>query len=135
MNRKPLEVVAAMIVRDGRFLLCRRPLSKARGGQWEFPGGKVEAGETKFEAIVRELREELNITVEPQAECANALYDYPDLTVSLTLIWAKIAEGEPELLEHLDAKWVTVQQAAAMELCPADRILLRQVERMENYGI
>lgn len=135
MKRRPLEVVAAMLVRENRFLLCRRPLHKARGGQWEFPGGKVEAGETKFEAIVRELREELNITVEPLRECANALYDYPDLTVSLTLIWAKIAEGEPELLEHLDAKWVTAQEAAAMELCPADRILLRQVERMENYGI
>lgn len=135
MNRKPLAVVAAIIVRDGRFLLCRRPLSKARGGQWEFPGGKVEAGETKFEAIVRELREELNITVEPQAECASALYDYPELTVSLTLISAKIAEGEPELLEHLDAKWVTAQEAGAMVLCPADRILLRQVERMEINGV
>ena len=123
-----IEVVAAQMYQGDRFLLCRRPLHKARGGQWEFPGGKVEAGESFEKAIVRELQEELNVTVTAAGECASVVYAYPELTVSLHLIEVHCSD-KPELLEHLDAKWVTLEEAASLDLCPADRLLISQLER------
>ena len=123
-----IEVVAAQMCHGDRFLLCRRPLHKARGGQWEFPGGKVEAGESFEKAIVRELQEELNVTVTAAGERASVVYAYPELTVSLHLIEV-YCQDKPELLEHLDAKWVTLEEAASLDLCPADRLLISQLER------
>jgi len=117
-----LEVVAALIVHeDGkRFLLCQRPCHKARGGLWEFLGGKVEKGETKAEALIRECREEIGVTIEPLEEVVDVKHEYPDLTVHLTLIRAQIASGEITLNEHQDARWVTAQEISSFHLCPAD---------------
>lgn len=117
-----LEVVAALIVHeDGkRFLLCQRPWNKARAGLWEFLGGKVEEGETKSEALVRECREEIGVTIEPLEEVIAVTHEYPDLTVHLTLIRARIASGMITLYEHQDARWVTAQEIASFSLCPAD---------------
>lgn len=127
-----IEVVAALLWRGERFLLCRRPFTKARGGQWEFPGGKVEAGESGAQAIVRELREELNITVTAGEECAAVVYAYPELTVSLHLIEAALTGAQPELLEHLEARWVSLTEARALDLCPADRILLEELWNLKR---
>lgn len=122
-----LEVVAALI-RDGdRFLLCQRPARKARGMQWEFVGGKVESGETKTDALVRECREELDITIAVQRERMVLVHEYPDLTVRLTLFEAVIREGTPKMLEHNDIRWVTMDEAAAYDLCPADREILKKI--------
>ena len=97
------EVVAALI-RDGeRFLICQRPAHKARGLLWEFVGGKVEPGETKEQALVRECREELDITVEPLDVYMEVVHAYPDLTVQLTLFDARIASGVPKKLEQRPA--------------------------------
>lgn len=117
-----LEVVAALIVHeDGkRFLLCQRPDHKARGGLWEFLGGKVEKGEPKAEALIRECREEIGVTIEPLEEVVDVTHEYPDLTVHLTLIRARIASGEIALYEHQDARWVTAQEVSSFSLCPAD---------------
>lgn len=133
--RQPLEVVAAFVLQEGKFLLCRRPLHKARGGQWEFPGGKVEAGESRAQALARELREELSLDVLVSEECAQVTYDYPELTVRLTLLAVSPRGGRLQLNEHLDARYVTASQAGTMDLCPADRLLLEQLERKETYGI
>lgn len=124
-----IEVVAALIVHedDGRFLLCQRPAHKARGGLWEFVGGKVEPGESKAQAIVRECREEIAVTIEPLGEIISVTHEYPDLTVHLTLIRARIASGEVTLCEHQDARWVTLAQAEGFDLCPADRELLHML--------
>lgn len=121
-----LEVVAALIMHEDRrrFLLCQRPESKARGGLWEFLGGKVEKGETKAQALERECREEIGVTIEPLEEIIAVTHEYPDLTVHLTLIRARIASGDITLLEHQDARWVTAKEAQAFALCPADRELL-----------
>ena len=94
------EVVAALIWRDGRFLICQRPAHKARGLLWEFVGGKVEPGETQAQALVRECREELAVPLTVGEVFAEVVHAYPDLTVHLTLFHAAIAEGEPQLLEH-----------------------------------
>ncbi len=124
-----LEVVAALIMHeDGkRFLLCQRPAHKARGGLWEFLGGKVEPGETKAQALIRECREEIGVTIEPGKELIAVTHEYPDLTVHLTLISARIASGEVTLFEHQDACWVTAMEAEAVDLCPADRELLHMI--------
>ena len=117
-----IEVVAALIVSEDRkrFLLCQRPAHKARGGLWEFLGGKVEPGETKAQALVRECREELGVVIEPLEEIIAVTHEYPELTVHLTLISARIVSGEMTLLEHQDARWVTAQELEEYALCPAD---------------
>jgi len=124
-----LEVVAALIMHeDGRrFLLCQRPQNKARGGLWEFLGGKVERDETRAQALERECREEIGAVIEPLEEIIAVTHEYPDLTVHLTLIRARIAAGRITLLEHQDARWVTAGEAEAFALCPADRELLHLI--------
>lgn len=96
-----LEVVAGVLYReDGAFLACQRPAHKARGLCWEFPGGKLEAGETLAQALARELREELAITVQPGAALWDTVYAYPDVTVHLTFLPACLAGQTPRALEH-----------------------------------
>ena len=124
-----LEVVAALIMHEDkrRFLLCQRPAHKARGGLWEFLGGKVEPGETKAQALVRECREEIGVRIEPLEEIIAVTHEYPDLTVHLTLIAARIVSGEVTLYEHQDARWVSADEAQCFDLCPADRELLELI--------
>ena len=121
-----VEVVAALLVRSGRFLACRRPPHKARGGLWEFVGGKVEPGETKAAALARECREELAIDITVGEEFLTLTHTYPDLTVRLTVLCAALAEdAQPTLLEHTDARWLTPDEARAYPFCPADEPILQ----------
>lgn len=122
-----VEVVAALIWNDDKFMICQRPASKARGLLWEFVGGKVEPGETKEQALIRECREELAITLSVGDEFMDVLHNYPDLTVHLTLFHATIANGTPQLLEHNDLKWITAQEIQQYEFCPADEAILRRL--------
>ena len=122
------EVVAALIWEQGRFMICQRPAHKARGLLWEFVGGKVENGETKAEALVRECREELDITVNVGEEYISLVHEYPDLTVALTLFNCSIAEGEPKMLEHNDIKWITPQEIEDYDFCPADEEILKRIK-------
>ena len=87
-------------------MICQRPAHKARGLLWEFVGGKVEPGETKEQAIVRECREELAVTLDVGDMFMDVVHEYPDLTVHLTLFNATIAYGEPQKLEHNDIQWI-----------------------------
>lgn len=124
------EVVAALIWREEKFMICQRPVHKARGLLWEFVGGKVEAGETKKEALVRECREELDVLLSVGDVFMEVTHEYPDLTVHLTLFYATIAEGEPKKLEHNDIKWITPNEIPNYDFCPADEeILTRIIER------
>lgn len=127
-----LEVVAALI-RDGeRFLACQRPAHKARGLLWEFVGGKVEPGETGAEALIRECREELGVTLSVGEIAMDVLHEYPDLTVHLTLFNAVISEGEPQKLEHNDIRWITLQEAEKYPFCPADQVFLDHLRQREG---
>lgn len=123
------EVVAALICREGRFLICRRPAHKARGLLWEFVGGKVEPGETKAQALARECREELAVEVDVGAPFMEVTHAYPDITVRLTLLWAQIRSGEVRLLEHCDMRWITPDEIGQFAFCPADEEILRRIER------
>ena len=124
-----IEVVAALIMQEDnrRLLLCQRPAHKARGGLWEFLGGKVESGETKAQAIVRECREEIGVTLEPLEEVIDVVHEYPDLTVHLTLIRARIISGRITLLEHQDARFVTAAELSQYALCPADEEMVELI--------
>ena len=124
-----VEVVAALIWRGDRFLACQRPAHKARGLLWEFVGGKVEPGETREQALIRECREELAVTVAPGAVFMEVDHVYPDLTVHLTLFHASIAEGEPQALEHNDLRWITVGEIDQYPFCPADEEILARLKR------
>lgn len=123
------EVVAALIWEGDRFLACQRPANKARGLLWEFVGGKVEAGETKEEALIRECREELDVTVAVEDIFMEVTHEYPDLTVHLTLFHAKIAEGVPKKLEHNDIQWLTVGEIGNFSFCPADEEILERLKQ------
>ena len=127
------EVVAALIWDKNRFLACQRPAHKARALLWEFVGGKVEPGESREEALIRECREELDITVKPLDVFMEVIHEYLDLTVHLILYNAVIAEGEIRLLEHNDARWVTPAEIPQYDFCPADEEILQAI--MERSGI
>ena len=125
-----IEVVAALIWDENRFLAWQRPAHKARGLLWEFVGGKVEPGETREQALIRECQEELAITVAVQDVFMEVDHVYPDLTVHLTLFNASIAEGTPQKIEHNDLRWITVDEIDEYEFCPADEEILRRLKEV-----
>ena len=122
-----VQVVAALLWEHGRFLACQRPAHKARGLLWEFVGGKVEAGETRENALIRECREELGIIVEPLDVFMEVVHEYPDLTVHLILYNAVISQGTIQLLEHVDAQWVSPREIPQYSFCPADKEILARI--------
>lgn len=121
------EVVAALIWQGEAFMICQRPAHKARGLLWEFVGGKVESGETKEQALIRECREELAVTVSVGDVFMDVIHEYPDLMVHLTLFNATIAEGEPVMLEHNDIRWITPGEIPNYDFCPADEEILAKI--------
>ncbi len=128
MEKKATEVVAALIWDGSRFLICQRPAHKARGLLWEFVGGKVEPGESKEDALIRECREELAVTISAGEVFMEVDHDYPDLNVHLTLFNAAIIEGTPKMLEHNDIQWIKVDEIPQYGFCPADKEILRRLQ-------
>ena len=122
------EVVAALIWRDDKFLICQRPAHKGNALLWEFVGGKVELGETLEDALVRECREELDVTVNVGDVFMEISHVYPDIEVRLTLFKAKISQGTPKRLEHNDIKWVSAGELSLYEFCPADKEIIARIE-------
>ena len=110
------EVTAAIIRRNGKILICRRAEGSC-AHLWEFPGGKTEPGETPFECLTRELREELNIEIKPLREYFRSVYG----ELSFVFIEAEIISGEPELSVHEEMRWVLTEELTGVEWCPADR--------------
>ena len=121
------EVVAALIWDKDKFMICQRPATKSRALLWEFVGGKVEPGETKQQALIRECREELNITLSVGDIFTEVVHEYPDITIHLTLFNAEISEGIPELLEHNELRWITPSQIPNYNFCPADKDILKKI--------
>lgn len=124
-----VEVVAALIWDNNKFMICQRPAHKARGLLWEFVGGKVESGETKEQALIRECQEELAVTLSVGDIFMDVVHEYPDITVHLTLFNAIIAEGIPQKLEHNDIKWITPAEIQQYDFCPADKEILAKIIR------
>ena len=122
-------MVAALVVEDGRFMICQRPAHKARGLLWEFVGGKVEPGETRTEALIRECREELGVTVAPGEIFMEVDHVYPDITIHLTLFRARIAAGRPQRLEHADIRFIAPEEIPDYAFCPADESILEEIQK------
>jgi 8-oxo-dGTP diphosphatase len=126
-GEKMVEVVAALIWDKDKFMICQRPAHKARALLWEFVGGKVEPGETKEQALVRECQEELAITLSVGDVFMDVVHEYPDITVHLTLFNAVIADGIPQRLEHNDIRWIAPREIPSYDFCPADEEILTRI--------
>lgn len=122
------DVVAALIWRGNRFLACQRSAHKARGLLWEFVGGKVESGETKEEALVRECKEELDAEIIVDDVFMEVEHVYPDITVRLTLFNCKLVSKEIKLLEHNASAWLTTKEIDDYDFCPADKEILEKLK-------
>lgn len=127
------EVVAALIWENGKFMICQRPAHKARGLLWEFVGGKVEPGETKEQALIRECREELAVEVKVGEVFMDVVHDYPDLLVHLTLFHAT-TQDIPQKLEHNDIRYITPQEIPQYDFCPADEEILKKIIQEYSHG-
>lgn len=125
------EVVAALIWNGDKFMICQRPAHKARGLLWEFVGGKVEAGESKEAALIRECQEELAVTLSVGDVFMEVVHEYPDITVRLTLFNAVIAQGVPQKLEHNDIRWITPAEIPQYDFCPADVEILDKIMELK----
>lgn len=129
INGKPyVEVVAALIWDKDRFLICQRPKNKARALLWEFVGGKVEKGESKEEALIRECREELAVDIAVDSIFTEVTHDYPDITIRLTLFNSRIVGGQFTLLEHNSMAWITSAEIDNYVFCPADEVILEKIK-------
>ena len=126
------EVVAALIWKGDKFMICQRPANKTRALLWEFVGGKVEPGETKEEALIRECKEELDIILLVDDAFMDVVHEYPDLKVHLTLFNAKILGGEPKKIEHNDIQWITPKEISNYKFCPADKEILAKICEVYN---
>lgn len=124
-------VVCALIERAGRVLVAQRPAGKSQGLLWEFPGGKLEAGEAPAAALVREIREELRVAIEPGERLADSFHDYGRFAITLTPFRARLGEAaaEPTAVEHAALRWCTPAELAGLEWAPADVPIMAEYRR------
>ena len=131
MTKKIIPVVAAAIEKDGKIFCAQRPEGKSLGGYWEFPGGKIEQGETPEAALEREIREEFGAHIEVLSYVNEATYDYSFGTVVMKTYRAHLVSGELKLLEHMDSRWLKPADLKTLQWAPADREAV-EILRQEN---
>ncbi len=128
---KTIKVVAAIIVDKNKIFATQRGYGDFKGG-WEFPGGKIEPGEMPQEALMREIKEELDIEIQVGELIDTIEYDYPNFHLSMDCFWTEIASGDLILKEHAAAKWLTKDELDSIEWLPADITLIDKLrKRME----
>lgn len=133
---KTLEVTAAIIRHNGKILICQRPANKHCGLLWEFPGGKIEAGETGEQCVIRECQEELGVTLNVEQKLTDITYEYPDRIIYLHFYLCSIASGIIEKNEHNALEWVSHDELDRYEFCPADEEIISELKRMDsNYKV
>lgn len=116
---KQIKVVAAIIQNENKILATKRGYGEFIN-MWEFPGGKIESGETKDEALIREIKEELNVKINVDKFALDVEYQYPNFYLFMSCFMCSIKEGSIELLEHNDAKWITKEELDSLNWLPAD---------------
>ena len=126
MNRKTIRVVAAIIKKDNKIFATQRGYGNYRNW-WEFPGGKVEPGETPEEALVREIKEELNTEIQVDHYFMTVEYDYPEFHLSMECFWCNIVRGKLTLLEHKAAKWLPMNNLNQVNWLPADLEIIEAI--------
>jgi len=123
---KALEVVAAVFDEEGKYLIAQRPESSHLGGKWEFPGGKVEAGETHRHALMREMKEEFDADISVGVYIGDMLHEYPDKKIHLHFYHAALHTDELKLLEHQDICWETPEKIIKMDTAQGDIEFVRR---------
>ena len=124
-----INVVAAVIKDDnGKILITQRNLKKSQGGLWEFPGGKIEPNETKEQAIIREIKEELTIDINVKDYIDEKIFTYPEKDINLISLECSIINGNIELLEHEDYRWVSSSELENFEFAPADMFIVEKLK-------
>lgn len=116
---KEIKVVAAIIQKENKILATKRGYGEFIN-MWEFPGGKIESGETKEQALIREIKEELNIEINVDKFAIDIEYQYPNFYLFMSCFMCSIKEGSIELLEHNDGKWITKEELNTLNWLPAD---------------
>jgi mutator protein MutT len=128
-----VDAAIAIVVREGKVLVCQRKDDDTFGGYWEFPGGKQEDGETLEQCLARELREELNIAARPTSALPPIVHDYPETLVRLFPFLCEHESGEPEMIECQAARWIAPIQLREYRFPPANEGLIEQViEQLTN---
>ena len=122
-----VQVVAALIWKENRFMICQRPANKTRAFEWEFVGGKVEKGETLEQALIRECREEIGVEIAVDDVYTEVDHVYPDITIHLTLFNARLTGEDPKMLEHNDIRFILPAEIPQFEFCPADEEILKKI--------
>ncbi len=126
---KSIEVVAAIIKKDNKVLATQRGHGAFKG-LWEFPGGKIEVGETKEAALIREVKEELNIEIEINEFFQTVDFDYPQFHVQLHFYFAHMVKGEIVLLDHKDARWLSMEELDSVEWLEADIEIIEKLKKL-----
>ena len=126
---KQINVVAAVIVRDGRILATQRGYGAFKDG-WEFPGGKIEVGESPEEALKREILEELGVDIEVHELIDVVEYDYTEFHLSMKCYWCSLKSGEVRLIEHEAGRWLKKEELGEVEWLPADLVLVEKLMKV-----
>jgi 8-oxo-dGTP diphosphatase len=127
---KKIEVVAAVIIDNNKYMCVQRGTNSKiyLSEKWEFPGGKIEGNENHTEALVREIQEELNMQIEPLNHIITVDHTYPDFQLVMHAYLSKIIDGEPELTEHLDLKWLSVDLLSSLDWAAADIPIVKKIQ-------
>ena len=126
-----VQVAAALIWKDNKFMICQRPAHKSNALLWEFVGGKAEPGESVEDALIRECREELDVKVKVKDIFYEVDHTYPDITIHLTLFNAEIIDGEIKMLEHNDIKWIEPSEVDKFNFCAADKDIIKKIKEIK----
>ncbi len=127
---RDVRVVGAAIIKDGKLFAAQRPGSKEVGFKWEFPGGKIEEGETPEEALKREIREELSTEIEVDRFITTVSYTYPTFHLSMAVFLCHLTGPEPTLSEHVACAWLTADQLSSIPWAPADYQILDEIKKV-----
>ena len=123
-----VEVVAAVIQKDNKIFCAQRNLSKSMGGKWEFPGGKIETGETREEALVREIKEELDSEIKVDKYLMTVEHDYPTFHITMHAYLCTLVKGELTLKEHNDSVWLTKEDLLSLDWADADIPIVNKIK-------
>lgn len=128
-----INVVAAIIKNgEGKILVTQRNFKKSQGGLWEFPGGKIEKGETREEAIIREIKEELTIEINVESYLGEKVFEYPEKSINLIALNCRVKSGNIYLTEHEEARWVEKEELNSFEFAPADIFIVKKLQGIEK---
>lgn len=128
-----IDVVAAIIKNgEGKILITQRNFKKSQGGLWEFPGGKIEKGETREEAIIREIKEELTIEINVESYLGEKVFEYPEKSINLIALNCRVKSGNIYLTEHEEARWVEKEELNSFEFAPADIFIVKKLQGIEK---